>query len=524
MLTAPAAAQTPPEAGTAEPSAPSAGPESAAPVAPLVAPAPVAETLSVPQPTDVTAPAPGPVVLPPVPAAPSADQPYARLDYSDGVFYLRSIDDNLVFVPGARMHLDTYTFQGPGVASYQRANGTGLKTNLFFRRFIIEFGGLIRKKWFYYLGGNFAPTQVDGNQAPLSTANVYDGFVGYLPAPTQRIYLGQYNAPFTMENVTSSRWLDMMERALIVRTVATPYNKAEGLMWWGNTESKSIEYQLGIFGGDGMNRPNIDNRFDGMGRVVLRPFTSRKDALAKLHIGGGARYGSRDPKFVRYAAPGLSTPGGYTFWSSTYGKGDQETWIVPSARAYALAGEFYIPFERFDVRGEVVYANEGRREVLASAKDDTLRSGTFKGVGGYLQLSMWLLGTPRINGNPAGVYGITKLPDGLGAQAKHALQLVARGELFRMHYDSDSRSGVSHGSLDAQTSNIFVNVYQVGLNYWATKHVRLTAEYSLYQFPGTPTTNMAGADNQAAAPGAKAGSAPKANSLNEFSFRVGLAL
>jgi len=519
VMTTRVAAQAAPEAR-----APAAAPEDAA-----QEPAASALPASVPAvtaPSEVTAPAAGPALAPvePVPAVPALEEPRARLDYSDGVFYLRSKDDNLVFVPGLRMHADTYTFQGPGVASYQRANGTGLKTNLFFRRFILEFGGMIRKKWFYWLGGNFAPTQIDGNQAPLSNANVYDGFAGYLPTPTQRIYFGQYNAPFTMENVTSSRWLDMMERALTVRTVAAPYNKTDGLMWWGNTESKSFEYQLGVFGGDGMNRPNIDNRFDGMGRAVVRPLTSREDALARFHVGASARYGSRDPKFVRYSAPSLSTPGGYSFWSSTYGKGDQETWIMPSARQYAVAGEVYLPFERFDVRGEVVYVNEGRREALASNKDETLRSGTFKGVGGYLQFSAWLLGTPRISGNPAGLYGVTKLPDSLGTQAKHALQFVLRGEVLRMHYDSDSRSGVSHGALDAQTSNIYVNVYQGCLNYWATKHLRLTAEYSLYQFPGTPITNMAGGDNQAVSPGARAGSAPNSHSLNEFSFRVGVVL
>jgi hypothetical protein len=68
-------------------------------------------------------------------------------------------------------------------------------------------------------------------------------------------------------------------------------------------------------------------------------------------------------------------------------------------------------------------------------------------------------------------------------------------------------------------------VYQVGLNYYATKHVRLTAQYSLYQFPGTPDGSKTGTvDNQAASPGFKSGKALDANSLHELSFRVGLAL
>jgi phosphate-selective porin len=435
------------------------------------------------------------------------------------VFYLRSRGDKLVLVPGARIQMDTYSFQGPGVASYHRANGTGLKTNFFFRRCVIEMGGIIRRDWFFWIGGNFAPTTVDSGQNSLSTANVYDGFAGYMPTQNLRIYFGQYNAPFMMENVTSSRWTDFMERALIVRTLGIPANKGDGLMIWGNTENKSFEYQAGIFGGDGMNRPNVDNRFDGMGRFVVRPLAARRDALGKLHFGGSGRYGSRDPRFVRYDAPSLTTPGGYAFWSSSYGSGPQETHVMPSSRQMAAAAELYVPFERFDVRGEFLYLDEGRREALASDRTKTLRSGTLSGYGAYAQLSIWLAGTPRINGNPAGLYGVTKLPTAIGTEADYALQLLMRGEVLRVDYDSHSHSGKSAGGLDAQTTNIAVNAYQLALNYWCTKHLRLTAEYSLYQFPGAPNSH-----NQAVAPGVKSGSAPDASILNEFSFRVGLAL
>ena len=228
----------------------------------------------------------------------------------DGAFYLRAHKDNLVLTWGGRMQADVYTFAGDGVGHYHRcSNGTGIKPKLFFRRFIIETGGLIRKQWFYWLGGNFTPAGLGADQSVNNTQlGVYDGFIGYIINPQTRIYFGQYNAPFTMANVTSSRWLDTRERALVVRTLATPYTTADGLTLWGATEHNHFEYQIGGFGGDGMNRPNVDDRFDGMARVVVRPLASREDALKRLHIGGGARYGRRDSHFVRYDAPSLSTP------------------------------------------------------------------------------------------------------------------------------------------------------------------------------------------------------------------------
>jgi phosphate-selective porin len=417
------------------------------------------------------------------------------------------------------MHIDFYSFAGPGVKEYHRANGTGLKANVFFRRFIVEFGGLIRQKWFYWMGGNFGQQAVDGTQSPISTANVYDGFVGYMPIPRVKIYFGQYNAPFTMENVTSSRWMDLMERALTVRTLGTPYNKADGLMVWGETQTKAFEYQLGLFGGDGMNRPNIDNRFDGMGRFVVRPLAKREDALKRFHVGVGARLGWRDPDFVQYDAPALSTPGGYTFWAPSYTAADgTKMHVTSSGHQAAVSGEVYLPFERWDVRGEVLYVNENRHEVAETDRSTPLRGGALTGVSGYGQLSVWLWGTPRINGNPAGTYGVTKLPTDVGAQAPFALQLVLRGEVMRVAYDGNSRGGSTPGNLSSMTNDIKVNAFQFGLNYWATKHVRLTAEYSLYHFPGDAGSN------QAKAPGVASKAAPDAALLHEISARVGLAI
>ena len=145
--------------------------------------------------------------------------------------------------------------------------------------------------------------------------------------------------------------------------------------------------------------------------------------------------------------------------------------VVPSSKQGAFSAEAYVPFERFDVRGEVVYVNENRREAPDADKTMTLRRGKFSGVGGYGQMSVWLLGTPRINGNPAGNYGVLKVPSDLGAQAPYALQLVARGEVMRLNYDANSRSGADAGGLSGSTTDIKVNAYQLGLNYWATVYL-----------------------------------------------------
>ena len=499
------------------------------PAAPVAQPSvpPAAQPPQVEPPSAPAEPA-QPVGALPVPAQRQPSPSRAFLDYTDGTFYLRSADDNLIVATGGRVHVDTYAFAGPGTHDYHRANGTGLVPNMFFRRFVLESGGLIRKHWFFWLGGNFAPTQVDSNQSPMSTAGVYDGFIGYQSSPSHQLYVGQYNAPFTMENVTSSRWLDFMERALSIRTLATPYNKDLGVSYWGAIGEgvAPFEYQIGVFGGDGMNRPNVDNRVDGMARFVVRPLAkATKDASQRLHVGISGRAGSRDDDYVMYDAPALSTPGGYAFWSPSYKAADgTDVHVLPAGNQLAAAAELYVPFERFDVKGELVYVNEGRREAAATDRRATLRRGRLDGFGGYAQISYWPLGTPRVNGHPAGRYMGLKPPKDRGAEHPFGLQLLLRGEMMRLSYDGNARTrDVADGAISSSTTSIQVNALQGAANYWATKHVRLTAEYSLYHFPGTSTG--AGATNQAAAPGVKASPAdPSADHLHEISFRVGLAL
>jgi hypothetical protein len=93
--------------------------------------------------------------------------------------------------------------------------------------------------------------------------------------------------------------------------------------------------------------------------------------------------------------------------------------------------------------------------------------------------------------------------------------------MMRLSYDANSRSPqVDDGKTLRVTNDISVNALQAGATYWATKHIRVTAEYSLYMFPGDPPAAGATTSNQAAAPGARATPPdPSANLLHEMSVR-----
>ena len=454
--------------------------------------------------------------------------------YKAGQFFLRDDEDRFYLIPTGRLQVDTYGFAGPSVSDYQRSsNGTGLKANLALRRLRVELAGRILHHWYFWLGGDFGGSQpLDATQRPAPFAAATDAFVGYEACTWFRWQVGQFDVPFTMENVTSDKWLNFMERSLTVRAAGAPYNKDLGLMIRGEAPSGSVNYAFALVGGDGQNRPSVDNRGDFMGRILVRPFSKSKGSIVeRAHIGVSGRWGRRDPTYVRYDAPVLSTPGGYNFWSPTYGVGAAETHVVPSGVQRAIDFELFLPLGRFDLQAEAMLLHEGRREAFASSLANTERAGTLTGGAYYVQLAFWPLGEPRLPGEP-GKYPDPKIPaPDAETKAPRALQLVARWEQLMLDYDSLARStagdgslvaGVKRGALDAATSSIRINAFQFGMTYWATKHVRVTGVYSLYAFPGSQDAPI---ENEAMAPGAKASARnTDARLLHEFSARIAIAL
>lgn len=477
-------------------------------------------------------------VAPVTPAAPAATGTLAG--YVDGVFVLGSADRADYLIPMARLQLDAYGFAGPGVKSYQRDNGSGLKTGLFARRARLEVGGRARDRWFFHVAIEGGNNGLGAGENNTSTSNVLqDAYVGYEADPMLRVTVGQFNAPFTMENFTSDKWLDFMERSLTVRAVGYPSTLNYGVMLRGGLEPGWLSYQVAAMNTEGQDRPSVNNRFDLLARVIVRPLASSAGALSKLHLGGSLRWGKRDKDFVEYLAPTMTTPGGYAFWAPTAGKGTGLSSVAPSGTQLAAAAELYVPLDRFDLRAEAMYVSDGRREFTGTTPWDTAREGSLSGISYYVQASVWPFGQPHVNGEP-GTYAPPSLPKaGKPSAAANAatdgLQLAVRWEQLILKYDSIATSGATRGGIDADTSNLHVNAAQAIVNYWFGRRVRVGLEYSLYLFPGTPISSYdrqgvthtppTTPTNQAAAPGARNGAFDYgATSYHEISARLGLAL
>lgn len=491
----------------------------------------------------------------------AADEPPLG-GFHNGLFFLRDRSDAFRLYVMGRVHLDGLTYLGSGISSL--GPDSALKTTLQLRRARPEIGGEFFQDWQWLLSVDLAPTANDNPaartasrscavdptsgaqtcsdatnpvEAPLQRPAVTDAFVNYGPSPWVNLQFGQYLIPFTMENRVADNTTPFLERSLVSRGLGAPFTRDIGAMLWGQAEDALVYYTVGIYNGDGANRPNADSRFDVVGRAFTRPFvTTRGSLLESAQIGASGRYGSRDSKLVGYDVPSLTTQGGYAFWKATYKDSlNRTTHIIPSGDQAAVAVDLFLPVNRFDLTSEVVYAVASSREAVDGYQLSpfTERTTSLKGYAYYVQLGAWLLGSREIiGGGPS--YGKPLHLDLKRPQKAPArgLQLLARVE--RLH---ETYSGPRDGKLDARSpiGDIDVTSLAFGMNFWATRHLRVGLNYTFYTFPDSApvTPSVAGgpvqtqaqravAPAQLLAKGADDDARDHAHSLHELQMRVGV--
>jgi phosphate-selective porin len=484
---------------------------------------------------------------------------YPMAGNHNGLFYLRDYNDNFRLHIQGRAQVDFYSYAGPGVEDV-----AALKPTLFLRRIRPEITGEILKDWSFMIAGDFGATALDnpaGNatetraaapgSAPSATSGTYAGaqstrfqaaptdvFLNYHAHPLFNAQVGQFDANFTMENRTSDKYFPFIERSLAVRVVGIPTNKEIGAMLWGEMENKLWFWSLGLYDGDGQNKLNTDSRGDAMIRTFVHPLYNSDDPVLKnVQVGGSFRYGSRDHKWANYDYNAMTTQANYTFWKPTYGGSNGTLHVLPSGDQIGAAGELRIPISNFDLTGEFVYIKNNTREALEGYQStNSERFGKMEGYSYYVTLGYWPFGNRDINGQP-GYENIPhvdfKKPDPV--TSKQALQLLVKWEQLALTYRGASRDGKDDPkNIDG---DIKVNAFSLGANFWASKHIRLSANYVLNMFPDSAPTSatatggpVQSSSNRAIAPGntlAKGindDARDNAHVLHEFIMRFAVAL
>lgn len=459
---------------------------------PTLAPVTLAPAAVAPAPASSKSIGPG-VTLSPLPSPQyERDEDAPVAGYTNYLPFIRSRDSNFVLFPSGRLNVDGFFFLNrgdpPPGATADGSNDDRPRQTIFLRRARAELMGTVMKHFDYMIAGEFATTPVGAQ-----SANAADVFVNINYTTWANIQVGQFDAPFTLENRTVDRFLDFMERSITVRSFGIPQNKDAGVMVAGMAPSHFLRYEVGVFNGDGLNVRNLDSHFDFMGRAYFAPLALLSRAqttrwLSEIWIGGSIWYGKRVD--VSYQIPALTTQGGVTLLPSSFGPGLQ---LMPNGELLKWAVELNVPIGPIGWRFELVHTDRenlgvyrpgtamdtpGASRVLAASLN---RNGTAF----YAQMWYWILGTPAILPTPGQIiplrwagYRKGKEPWPIG------LYISARYERLILHQDDLRTPSALTDDAQSAVGSMSVDSFGVALNAWFTRHMRFSVNYLLNYLDG----------------------------------------
>lgn len=226
------------------------------------------------------------------------------------------------------------------------------------RRVRLDLKGDVTERFDYrtqveFGGGTSSSTT--GGQTYATT--LLDAIIGYKVNPYLKLSAGQFFIPFSLENLTSNTKLETINRSQVVEALSARSTDAIGnqngrdigVQASGSILPKSqfnqLDYAFGIFNGSGINKTDLNEQKDFVGRLVYHP-------LKEWSL-GGSYYAGR----YTLAATGLAR------------KYDRDR----------IGAEFAYVKDPFSIRGEYIIGNDG------------ISSGPVNKAGWYLQTGYYLI-------------------------------------------------------------------------------------------------------------------------------------
>ncbi|NIR30663.1 MAG: porin [Gammaproteobacteria bacterium] len=136
--------------------------------------------------------------------------------------------------------------------------------------------------------------------APGDEVEVKDAYIRYAGLDRSRITLGHYKEPFSLEELTSSKYITFMERAMPVEAFAPSRNLGIGANTYGAVMNGTWTGGLGFFGEGFDDNGSDDEGYGIAGRLTVAPIAEK---TRTVHFGGSFEYrDSNDDEEVRFRA------------------------------------------------------------------------------------------------------------------------------------------------------------------------------------------------------------------------------
>ena len=256
-----------------------------------------------------------------------------------------------------------------------RFGATALKDRFRLRRARITLAGDYKEEFDFKIEGDFEQSDaaitvlrtVDVNTGATTTVtnsnrvefSATDIFINWHHFAEANLKIGQYKAPFGLENLTPDTQILTIERSLPTGGIVP--ERQIGVMLWGKplthllpAQEDLVTYYAGIFNGNGRNFNNNDNNeFMYSGRLELLPFKGELAGLeSQLRFGGDYFY-SRDDIDTNLAPSGnlkVNADGSLSSFALTSG-----------GRRSSYSFDASLQLGRFDLRAEYLHADiDGR--------------------------------------------------------------------------------------------------------------------------------------------------------------------
>ena len=225
----------------------------------------------------------------------SAQEKSAGYDHG---FYVRSADGNFVWHPFGLIHTDLRLSP-----SGSQINNDNTQASTFLtRRLRLGFEGQLYGNIDYDL-----ETNVGSGGAELIFAWMNFGFLR-----EAQLRVGQFKEPFSYEVLLPEKYLDFIERSIVVTVVSPAEDIGVMVHNFGSPIGGILEYGAGIYNGLGGAEKTSEKTFEYVGRLALYPFIASGNELLKTaRIAGYALYEDNRPEGVDIRP---RTPLGFEFF------------------------------------------------------------------------------------------------------------------------------------------------------------------------------------------------------------------
>jgi len=287
-----------------------------------------------------------------------------------------------------------------------------------------------------------------------------------------RLRGGQFKVPFSFEELTSSRFIDFVERSVVNNLVPA---RDVGAMVHGSLFGGMVEYGAGIFNGTGQNTLELNDSKDVAGRLLVRPFQLMGiPALQKLHIAGHFTHGDQDIHPAGTVGTSLRgrTDGRFVFFPTINVRGDRTRYGAEAV--YALGP--------FGLYGEYVRSEEER-----NLGPNNSNLGDLEGRGWYVAGTFFVTGEEKVHAKAPKVK-----PANFRTGDYGALELVAR--YAQLDFDSDGLLPGPSPSGGGKAGANKVDALTVGFNWYLSPNVRLMFNWAQNWFENDRMTPITGED------------------------------